>query len=377
MEWSPQQAAALDAAAKWARDRRGPQIFRMFGYAGSGKTTLARHMADGIDGSVVYGAFTGKASMVLRSKGCDGASTIHSLIYKPVQDENSGIVTYHMNPDSPVATAALVIIDEVSMVGEELARDLLSYGTKVLVLGDPAQLPPVKGEGFFINAEPDVMLTEVHRQAAESPIIRMSMDVREGRGLKPGRYGECRVVARSEVDRDELRASVEAADQVLCGMNKTRQAYNTRIREIRGFRGSREPWHPAVGDRLVCLRNNRNKGLLNGGLWDVVKTRVTPWRKHPRFEMEVKSVDEPGMAHVEVVVPAEFFLGLEKDMDWRELKEVDHFTFGGCLTVHKSQGSQWQDVLLFDESGIFREDADKHRYTGITRAADRLTVVLP
>lgn len=377
MEWSTQQAAALKAAVKWARDPRAPQIFRMFGYAGSGKTTLARHMAAGIDGEVVYGAFTGKASMVLRTKGCDGASTIHSLIYKPVQDESSGIVTYHMNPDSPVATAGLVIIDEVSMVGEDLARDLLSYGTKVLVLGDPAQLPPVKGEGFFINAQPDVMLTEVHRQAAESPIIRMSMDVREGRGLKPGRYGDCRVVARQEVDRDELRAKVEAADQVLCGMNKTRQAYNTRIREIRGVRGAKEAWHPAVGDRLVCLRNNRTKGLLNGGLWDVVKVRATPWAKYPRFEMEVASVDEPGVAHVEVTVPGEFFLGLEKGMDWRELKEVDHFTYGGCLTVHKSQGSQFDDVLLFDESGIFREDADKHRYTGITRAADRLTVVLP
>ena len=58
------------------------------------------------------------------------------------------------------------------MVDEDLGRDLLSFGKPVLVLGDPAQLPPVKGGGFFTEAEPDVMLTEVHRQAADNPIIR-------------------------------------------------------------------------------------------------------------------------------------------------------------------------------------------------------------
>lgn len=347
----------------------------MFGYAGSGKTTLARHLAEGIDGQVAYGAFTGKASLVLRKKGCDGASTIHSMIYKPIQDDETGVVEFKLNPDSPVAMSSLVIIDEVSMVGEDLARDLLSYGTKVLVLGDPAQLPPVKGEGFFINTAPDVMLTEVHRQAAESPIIRMSMDVREGRGLATGRYGDCEVIGRRDIDRDELRETVEQADQVLCGLNKTRQAYNARIRQINGLAGAGEPWHPTEGDRLVCLRNNRTKGLLNGGLWDVARVAFKRHGTRGRFVMEVKSVDEPGIANVEVEVPAEFFLGLEKDMDWRVLREVDHFTFGGCLTVHKSQGSQWDDVLLFDESGVFREDADKHLYTGITRAAERVIVI--
>ena len=75
--------------------------------------------------------------------------------------------------------AKLVIIDECSMVGAELGRDLLSFGVPVLVLGDPAQLPPVEDAGFFTNGQPDIMLSEVHRQAADNPIIRLSMDVRE------------------------------------------------------------------------------------------------------------------------------------------------------------------------------------------------------
>ncbi len=57
-------------------------MFRLFGYAGTGKTTLARHIAEGVDGGVKFAAFTGKAALVMRNKGCDDASTIHSLIYR-------------------------------------------------------------------------------------------------------------------------------------------------------------------------------------------------------------------------------------------------------------------------------------------------------
>jgi exodeoxyribonuclease-5 len=372
MSWSPQQDQAIKAVKDWLADKRSPQIFRLFGYAGSGKTTLAKHMAEDVDGEVLYMAFTGKAALVLRKKGCVGASTIHSAIYKPEEDPVTGHMEFKLNPDSPVATAGLVVVDEVSMVGEDLARDLLSFGSKVLVLGDPAQLPPVKGEGFFINAQPDVMLTEVHRQAAENPIIRMSMDVREGRGLAPGAYGTSQVILRAEIDRDQLRDMVMAADQLLCGMNKTRQTFNNRIRELGGRIGSPAPQMPVVGDRLVCLKNNRIKGLFNGGLWDVDKVV----RRPGRTDMLVSSVDEPGTIPVDIEVPDQFFLGTEKDMDWRERKRADEFTYGYALTVHKSQGSQWDNVLVYDESSIFRDDAAKHLYTAVTRAAERVTVIM-
>lgn len=375
MSWSPQQEAAIKAVQAWLRDPHAPQVFRLFGYAGSGKTTLAKHLAQDVAGQVLYMAFTGKAALVLRRKGCTGASTIHSAIYKPEEDPITGEAEFILNPDSAVASAALVVVDEVSMVGEDLAKDLLSFGTKILVLGDPAQLPPVKGEGYFINTEPDVMLTEIHRQAQESPIIRMSMDIREGRRLTPGRYGDSLVVARKDIGKDELRAMVLEADQLLCGLNKTRQAFNARVREIKGIAGAMKPWHPAAGDRLVCLRNNKDKGLLNGSLWDTTDVSFSGGPVG-LLDIRVSSLDEEGKAQIDVTTPHAFFNGTDKDLDWRTKRNSDEFTYGWALTCHKAQGSQWSDLLVFDESSAFREDARKWLYTAVTRASERITVIL-
>lgn len=349
---------------------------RVFGYAGSGKTTMAKEIAASVDGQVLFMTFTGKAALVLRKKGCPGASTIHSAIYKPVEDPVTGHTEFVLNPESPVAYAALVVVDEVSMVGEDIGRDLLSYGTKVLVLGDPFQLPPIRGEGFFTDVQPDIMLTEIHRQAAENPIIRMSMDIRDGRALVPGYYGESLVVRRSDISRDTMAEMVMAADQLLCGMNKTRQTFNTRVRELKGIAGRHsitgalDPM-PVRGDRLVCLKNNRIKGLLNGGLWETSQVQVGR-----KVLMRVTSLDEDGVVPVDVETPPEFFLGTEKNLNWRELKQADQFTFGYALTVHKSQGSQWPNVLLYDESSVFQETAARHQYTAVTRAAEKVTVVV-
>ncbi len=371
-QWSPQQDQAIRAVEKWLKNKKGPQIFRLFGFAGTGKTTLAKHLAEGVKGTVLYGCFTGKASLVLRKKGCEGATTIHSMIYKARQDPVTGEVTFKLDRDSAASAAELIVIDEVSMVGQELANDLLSYGKKVLVLGDPAQLPPVKGEGFFINGNPDVMLTEVHRQAAENPIIRMSMDIREGKRLAPGEYGSSVVIKRDDVDQDQMRELVLGADQLLCGLNRTRTNFNARIRTLKELAGVQQAWHPAVGDRLVCLKNDRDENLFNGGLW---MTREVEPKSTGTLRILVESLDEPERSpqHIEVLEP--FFNGTEKDLDWRKRMGYQEFTYGWALTCHKAQGSQWDNVIVFDESRAFRDDSAKWLYTAITRAAEKVTVV--
>src|SRR5215212_5623898 len=352
--FSPQQNAALKSVSEWLNAKPGrngtPQVFRLFGYAGTGKTTLARHIAEHVDGKVLFAAFTGKAAQVMRSKGCGGASTIHSLIYRPLESDDKE-PSFELWDDAPARQAKLIVIDECSMVDAELGRDLMSFNVPLLVLGDPAQLPPVAGGGFFTEAAPDAMLTEVHRQAQDDPIVRLSMQVRAGERLTPGEYGRSSVVRRDDFDPQRALET----DQILVGRNATRRAYNTRMRERRGF----DDPLPLAGDKLVCLRNNRRKGLFNGGLWNVAE-RPTTRRQILKLRL----------------TPDEGFSGKIEALDWQLRKKYEEFDYGYVLTVHKAQGSQWDDVVLFDESFAFPENRDRWLYTGVTRAAKRLTIVV-
>src|SRR5258705_5129818 len=146
------QDSVLKAVAGWLKAKPGkngtPPIFRLFGYAGTGKTTLARLIADGVDGEVKFAAFTGKAALVMRQKGCARASTIHSLIYR-TRESGEEQPSFELWNEAPASKAALIVIDECSMVDAELGRDLMSFGVPVLVHGDPAQLPPIQRGGFF------------------------------------------------------------------------------------------------------------------------------------------------------------------------------------------------------------------------------------
>ncbi|WP_421724136.1 ATP-dependent DNA helicase [Bauldia sp.] len=362
MQWSNEQDAALGAIASWLKSPDRP-IFRLFGYAGTGKTTLARHIAESVDGTTVFAAYTGKAAHVMRSKGCANAGTIHSLIYRMRGEDESG-PTFVRNPDSAARKAGLIIIDECSMVDEVIGKDLLSFGTPVLVLGDPAQLPPVAGGGFFTDAGPDVMLTEVHRQAVDDPIVHLSMIVREGGQLVYGTYGASAVIARDDVDPD----TVVNADQVLVGRNATRQSYNARVRQLLG----RQIPQPQKGDVLVCLRNDRKRGLLNGSLWQVERVRA-PRKGLLRYALLPE--DGAGRKGLVATINPAYFDGTVDALSTAARRRSDAFDFGYVLTVHKAQGSQWDDVVLFDESFAFRENAARWLYTGITRAAQRIIIV--
>lgn len=402
MNWSPKQDEALRRVSEWLKSRSKPWFY-LAGYAGTGKTTLARHFAEMQDGVVLYGAFTGKAAYVLRQKGCHGATTIHRLIYNPKEKSRAELLrlerelalamsgdsppvdsqidllkakiaaerrslarpAFTMNDKSDAYHADLIIVDEVSMVDSRLGEDLLSFDVPILVLGDPAQLPPVAAGGYFTSREPDYMLTEIHRQAFDNPIIAMATRVREGDVLPIGAYGTSKVISRCDVDQ----ADVMQADQILVGRNATRRASNTRVRQLNGF----ETWLPEERDKLVCLRNDHDVGLLNGALWRVAGKAI--YDGNDKVLLTIEPLDDQ-LEPLDVEAHAHHFRGdPADDMAWWERKKAQEFDYGYALTVHKSQGSQWDSVYLFDESGCFRQDASRHLYTGITRAADRITVV--
>lgn len=417
MKWSPSQARALDAIGRWLRDPGRKPTFYLAGLAGSGKSTILKHALADVRGKICYCAPTGKAALVMQRKGCPTARTVHSMIYNVVggeppapeaiqamRDELARLRTipdpgaqatadrivenikraeldvsrgggprFALNPASDLAMAAVGVADECSMFDDRVGSDLESFGVPLLVVGDPAQLPPVYGDGYFTSREPDAYLDEIHRQALDSPILYLANKVRRGESLPYGKMGDGDAV---EVVRSPLRGGpplvdrAMSAEMILVGRNATRHATNKRVRSLLGR--TSEPSLPIVGDRIVCLRNDHDLGLLNGSTWIV--DRCVPDLDKMIAKLDVRSTDD-GLT-VECDAWLHPFMGREAELVGRNDRRARaEFAFGFAMTCHKSQGSEWKDVLVFDEGSQFGKDAAKWRYTAATRAAEKLTWV--
>lgn len=397
MNWTPEQERALAEVGAWIRDGTDP-IYYLFGYAGTGKTTLANYLAESVAGDVLFGAFTGKAASVLQAKGCPNAMTIHSMIYlvseksrrklQDMQHELHELQAEHadpkaiaelkakieaerakanqplftVNPEAPAKDASLIVIDEWSMVSERMAEDLLSFNVPILALGDPAQLPPVRGAAYMPD-RPHTLLTEIHRQARDNPIIRLATMARTGEVIPLGEYGESRVVSRAQPE-DALEC-----DQILTGSNDTKAKCNNRKRELLEHDGPL----PHVGERVVCLRNNHDRGLLNGTMWRVHGVEAV--EGYDQLTLSINPYE--GGPFMDVPAWRHHFEGRGKELCPWGKKDAEEFDFGYSLTVHKAQGSEWDSVLLFDQSHFFRGARRQWLYTAITRAAERVIIVRP
>jgi exodeoxyribonuclease-5 len=271
-------------------------------------------------------------------------------------------VKFILNRNSPLADASLLIIDECSMVNETLGRDLLSFGVPILVLGDPAQLPPPDGYGFFINDEPDILLTEIHRQARDNPIIWMSIEVREGRPLRYGNYGGSHIV----VSWQEMQELTTDIDQFIVGLNTTRMMIN-RQKCLNWLGG------PLPGDKLVCLRNNHRNGLLNGEQYTL--DRVDKIQQDGFMALYIKADDRSEPDYV--ITHRKFFEceDVEKARDMVRRYGIDEFAYGYAMTAHKAQGSQYNNVVVIDERRFFKEYPQCWLYTALTRAAECVTII--
>lgn len=263
---SKEQGAAIKAIVKWF-GHKDKQEFYLAGYAGVGKSTIANvaieHIQEKYNVTKVYtAAYTGKAASVLRRKGIKKAQTIHSLIYTPLVDDKTGKVDFTISDKSNADKAELIVLDECSMVDEQTANDLRSFGKKILIMGDPGQLPPVGGQGAFTRNPPDVFLKEVHRQSAESPILYLATLARQGKPL-PSNFeqGPVKVLP---LNKETQSLIYNDQTQVICGLNRVRWTYSQRIREKNGFRGRR----PEKGEKVICCKNNRKEGLFNGAMGD-------------------------------------------------------------------------------------------------------------
>lgn len=375
-----EQAGAIKSIVAWYGDASAAQEYYMAGFAGVGKSTIAelaiQEIMDkyGIE-DVRTAAYTGKAAHVLRRKGIEDATTIHSLIYIPKVKKGEALRFVKLI-EGGAHDADLIVLDECSMVDEKMAEDLRSFNKKILVMGDPGQLPPVKGQGAFTNRKPDVFLQEIHRQAAGSPIIELATLVRQGKSL-PRNYSRDGVQVRM-LTKDTQQLVYAENTQPICGLNRVRYVYSQRIRKMHGFEGHK----PMVGERLICCRNNQSMGLFNGAMGTLSYIEdIRSYGDAPAYEFSVKMEDfeEP---HEGLPVDPHLFKNhfnggkSEKIEVPKKGERLDEFDWGYILTAHKAQGSQFPSVTVVDDSMCFGENSAKWLYTSITRAETDLTVLL-
>ena len=351
------------------------------GPAGSGKSSLVRFIIDTVDipeEQVVYIAYTGKASLVLRNKGCENSLTAHKLLYHAKEKPDG---TYEFKPKKYLdGNYKIIVLDECSMLPEEMWELLLSHKVHVLALGDNEQLPPVSGDSKILD-HPHVILDEIVRQALDSPIIRLSVDIRAGKWLEYGGVKECRVIPQEKVT-DRL---LLGADQILCGKNITRHYLNERLRKIKY--GDQYANFPLNEDKVICLRNEWNvigsggDPLVNGmiGTINNIQLLENDNLYKPKMIADFSS-DSNGIyrnLHMDYKIFTEKETTVNKDnwMQYPKNLRAYEFDYGYAVTVHKFQGSEAEKVIVYDE---WLGDKDYHRrwlYTAVTRSSKMLVVV--
>lgn len=378
-------------------------IFRVFGYAGTGKTTIIRYFMEalGISNETKFAAFTGKAAMVMRKHGLN-ASTIHSLIYEPIppneeeckklkkaideetDKERRASLKAEYNEKSKVhfilrdkdnsrlKDARLLVLDECSMVSDQMLSDLLTFQVPMIVLGDPGQLPPIDGAGALVLATPDVMLTEIHRQAKDNPIIDFASRARMGLKYFPKiTLGSSRHTDQATLSKEE----VLSFDQIICGKHTTRKVLNQRIRALRGFNSP----YPVMGDKLICMKNAPEFGLFNGLMCEVVEVgELLDVSIELKLKLETDHPSKPPTAIRALRSVFDSYSDPEayKNQPWWEKANTEEFDFGYAITCHKAQGSQWEKVLIWDDKFLvwdWKERA-KWLYTAITRAIESIVI---
>ena len=404
-----QEAAALIEA--WYH-HLNTQIFVLCGYAGTGKTFLVDYVVRALglvaEESAAFVAPTGKAASVLIQSGVP-ATTVHSLIYTREEDievdENGEVISEQflrfVKKESIDSKIKLIVLDETSMVSDDVLRDLLSFGVKCLCCGDPAQLPPVGGSNTLLST-PVITLKEIVRQERDNPIVRLAARVRAGERPAYGEDGCVSVIPRRALDADARRALFTQADQIIVGTNRTRAMINREVRAIRGIAPDRVL--PQDGEKIICTLNDWSKPLDERGNFHLVNGIIGRcYRVREQLDGLGQLDFQPDFLaeRVEdlpfdtgVFVRGQYYHGygnraclftngilvhennreMLRRFKVRREDTVCRFEFAYAVTCHKAQGSEYDFVVVIDESGYF-EDGKEWLYTAVTRAKKRLVIV--
>lgn len=400
-EFTADQAEASKLIEDWFLHSE-KQTFVLAGYAGTGKTTLLKTAVCEIlklepEESCAFVTPTGKAATVLIRSGIR-ATTLHKLIYQSIIEEtevevNGRKITVEKlsfkRRESIGKSIKLIVLDEASMVSDEVLYDLTEFGVKLLICGDNAQLPPVEGLNGFLTC-PDFTLKTIVRQNEGNPIIKLSEMAREGKYIPYGRYGNSVLVTSKRLFTGERRKNcLLRADQIICGINKTRALINEEIRALCGFDGM-----PQSGEKLICTQNNWETfidsemrfNMVNG----IIGTVIDPFYDNSKcmgfIQFKPDFLDEncPEALPIDTGVFIDGYYRYKRDDYFEKFDEngeaagvftLNRFEYGYCISCHKAQGSEFDNVVVFDESYCFKEDKNRWLYTAITRAKKNLVIV--
>ena len=366
----------------------GKPYYYYSGAAGTGKTTVIHSVIDELNlniNEVMSCAYVGKAVLVLMRHGLP-ASTIHSLIYRPMFKTTKEYITDEFgNPkeikkrkmefvlkDSLDKNIKLIVVDEMAMVSDAIREDLLSFGIPVILCGDGNQLPPVIGTSSILD-NPDFVLTKIMRQAEGDPIVYLSQCILKDIPIEYGTYGKSKVVESVPIDRSILTDY----DMIICAKNKTREELNNRIREeVLHY----ETIKPMLGDKIICRKNNWEENLngiyLTNGLVGYITDidYCSLYRDIIYIDFQPDFMEE---SFYKLSLDYKYFKApwQEKKNFGFDFKENERFEYAYAITAHLSQGSEYENVLFMDEKFHDPLTLKRLRYTAITRARNSITYV--
>jgi len=366
------------------------------GYAGVGKSTLVKFAIEALDvdkKKVAYACYCGKAAEVLRKKGNPNAMTLHRLLYDSIPRPGGG---FFRKPKQSL-DYTIIVVDEISLAPKSMLEMLLKHNVFCIFIGDNFQLPQIdKNEAHDFLIHPDIFLSKIMRQAAESEIIQLTMKIRNGEEIPYMQGKEAMVLPKQDLNTGHLLW----ADQIICGTNQVRINVNNQMRQLKGFEGDL----PQDGEKMICLRNywedisDDGGSCLVNGITGTIKNPFDTVIYAPRY-VKMRDHAMPTI-HCEFVADDtnEVFSSVDMDkymiqhgepfLDWRESYALGRmkmkigdiipraFTYGYCITCHKSQGSEWDKVLVLEEKFPFeKKEHARWLYTAATRASDKLVIM--
>lgn len=395
----PSQVAAVQAALS-------ARVTCVVGYAGTGKTTCVEAAVAAVCGPAREGVLilapTGKAARRVAETSGLPARTIHRAL---AEAQNPAGV-------SPFAGLRLVVVDEAGMLDIELAARLgaeIGSSTRVLFVGDPAQLPPV-GAGSVLRdlmrsgRVPVGRLEKIHRQASECGIPHVARAIRDGeRGAFPGVFTPDATMLHAATDEataetvvanvlHRVESAPEADVMVLapqrkgdCGveaLNNALQAALNPVPERRGDYVKINGYLASEGDRVLHTRNDYERGVVNGDLGVIVEVGSEDGMLVPEG---TAASQRDAVVRLVVEYPSDTKGGAPRRIAYTTTQAAEELILGYAMTCHKAQGSQaatvfvavpqrspvlnrnWlytavtrgeSEVVLFGASGTFLESLD-------------------